>query len=108
MIGSERICGADLSSKTIAFTSVGHLMPVALPLLITKLIVFTKENYLEIVVNLLPWQSLFWSDIICRSLIELHNPWIRICTAPTPGPSTLYWISLLVAGDVTPPPSPLA
>lgn len=90
----------DLSSKTIAFTSVGHLMPEA--------DCFHPTNYLEIVVNLLPQWSLFWSDIICQSLIELHNPWMRKCTAPAPGPSSFYWISLLVAGDVTPPPSPLA
>lgn len=79
-----RICGADLSSKTIAITSVDHLMPGALPL-ITKLIVFTQQNYLKIAVNLFPWWSLFWSDIICQSLIELHNPWMRKCMTP-PGP----------------------
>ena len=51
--GCERIYGTDLSPETIAFTSVGHLMPAALPL-ITKLIVFTQHNYLEIVANLPP------------------------------------------------------
>lgn len=58
-------------------------MPGAVPS-ITKLIVFTQQNYLEVAVNLLPRWSLFWSDIICLSLIELHNP--RKCVAPHPWP----------------------
>lgn len=97
----------------------------ALPL-IRKLIVFTLQNYLKIVVNLLPWWSLFWSDIICHSLMELHNPWMRKCPAPCPYPSSeglgpirpiryLCWwlkmwphISSHQGMGVTPPPSPVA
>ena len=52
-----------------------------------------QQNYLKIDVNLLPLPSLFWSDIICQSLIELHNPSMRKCPAPTPAPEPLLDIS---------------
>lgn len=66
--------------------SLLHLWAIWCLELTTKLIVFTQQNYLNIAVNLLPQWSLFWSDIICKCLIGLHNPWMRKCTVTPPLP----------------------
>lgn len=82
--------------------SLLHLWAIWCLELTTKLIVFTQQNYLNIAANLLPQWSLFWSDIICKCLIGLHNLWMRKCTVTPPLPLQPLWDNSAVGCDPLP------